>query len=404
MRRQHHGQSPGPRLVITVIVDRHPHRNAGIVDDDIEAAEMCGDILDHGVDVVAIGDVQCPGLCHFALCCDLLRDSPRAFGRIIRDGDVGAFGCEYKRGGAAHAAGRAGDENGQSRNRAAELFEIGHRILAEDDAVRPAGLTRLAPIPREVKPCEKTAGRAMNELDFSGKQVLVVGGSSGIGNGIAHAFRAKGARVHVCGTRASAADYSASEGSDLKGVDYTQLDVSDAKAIENFRPSFDRLDVLVLAQGAVIYRRGEFEMAGFRKVLEVNLISLMACATKFHAMLSKAKGSLIIVSSTAAYHSTKGNPAYNASKTGAVGLTRTLGEAWAEDGIRVNGIAPGLVDTKMTKVTTANPKRLEGAIAQIPLKRLGTPDDMAGAALFLASPLASYVVGQTIVVDGGLIL
>jgi 3-oxoacyl-[acyl-carrier protein] reductase len=93
----------------------------------------------------------------------------------------------------------------------------------------------------------------MNELDFSGKQVLVVGGSSGIGNGIAHAFRAKGARVHVCGTRASAADYSASEGSDLKGVDYTQLDVSDAKAIENFRPPFDRLDVLVLAQGAVIY-------------------------------------------------------------------------------------------------------------------------------------------------------
>jgi 3-oxoacyl-[acyl-carrier protein] reductase len=91
--------------------------------------------------------------------------------------------------------------------------------------------------------------------------------------------------------------------------------------------------VLVLAQGAVIYRRGEFEMAGFRKVLEVNLISLMACATKFHAMLSAAKGSLIIVSSSAAYHSTKDNPSYNASKTGAVGLTRTLGEAWAEDGI-----------------------------------------------------------------------
>jgi 3-oxoacyl-[acyl-carrier protein] reductase len=221
----------------------------------------------------------------------------------------------------------------------------------------------------------------MNELDFSGKQVLVVGGSSGIGNGIAQAFRAKGARVQVCGTRAQAADYAASEGSHLEG-----------------------LDVLVLAQGAVIYRRGEFEMAGFRKVLEVNLMSLMACAGKFHDMLGASRGSLIIVSSTAAYHSTKGNPAYNASKTGAMGLTRTLGEAWAEDGIRVNGIAPGLVDTKMTKVTTANPKRLEGAIERIPLKRLGTPADMAGAALFLASPLASYIVGQTLIVDGGLIL
>ena len=244
----------------------------------------------------------------------------------------------------------------------------------------------------------------MNELDFGGKQVLVIGGSSGIGNGIAQAFRAKGARVAVCGTRAHAADYSAAEGSDLAGLDYAQLDVGNAQAIENFKPSFDGLDVLVLAQGAVIYRRGEFEMDGFRKVLEVNLMSLMACATKFHAMLSLSKGSLIIVSSTAAYHSTMGNPAYNASKTGAMGLTRTLGEAWAENGIRVNGIAPGLVDTKMTKATTANPKRLEGALERIPLKRLGTPADMAGAALFLASPLASYVIGQTIVVDGGLIL
>jgi 3-oxoacyl-[acyl-carrier protein] reductase len=244
----------------------------------------------------------------------------------------------------------------------------------------------------------------MNELDFSGKQVLVVGGSSGIGNGIAQAFRVHGASVAVCGTRPTTADYSPEEGSHLDGLDYVRLDVSDAPAIETFKPSFERLDVLVLAQGAVIYRRGEFEMAGFRKVLEVNLMSLMACATKFHAMLRDAKGALIIVSSTAAYHSTVGNPAYNASKTGAVGLTRTLGEAWAEDGIRVNGIAPGLVDTKMTKVTTSNPKRLEGALARIPLRRLGTPADMAGAALFLASPLASYIVGQTIVVDGGLIL
>jgi 3-oxoacyl-[acyl-carrier protein] reductase len=246
--------------------------------------------------------------------------------------------------------------------------------------------------------------QAMNELDFSGKEILVIGGSSGIGNGVAQAFRAKGAHVHVCGTRAAASDYSPAEGSQLEGLDYIRLDVSDAKAIENFAPPFERLDVLVLAQGAVIYRRGEFEMAGFRTVLEVNLMSLMACAVRFHAMLAAAKGSLIIVSSTAAYHATKGNPAYNASKTGAVGLTRTLGQAWAEDGIRVNGIAPGLVDTKMTKVTTANPKRLQGAIDGIPLKRLGTPADMAGAALFLASPLASYIVGQTLVVDGGLIL
>src|SRR5271155_688542 len=133
----------------------------------------------------------------------------------------------------------------------------------------------------------------MNELDFSDRQILVIGGSSGIGNGIAQAFRARGARVQVCGTRAHAADYSPAEGSHLEGLDYFRLDVSDPKAIEDFRPAFDRLDVLVLAQGAVIYLRGEFEMAGFRKVIEVNLISLMACATKFHLMLRAAAGSLI---------------------------------------------------------------------------------------------------------------
>ncbi len=244
----------------------------------------------------------------------------------------------------------------------------------------------------------------MNELDFGGKTILVVGGSSGIGNGIAQAFRSHGAAVHVCGTRARASDYRTDEGSNLDGLHYAQLDVSSTAAIEMAKLPFERLDVLVQSQGAVLYKRAEFKMDGFRKVMEVNLMSLMACAEKFHGMLRASKGALIIVSSTAAYHATKGNPAYNASKAGAVGLVRTLAQAWADDGIRVNGIAPGLVDTKLTKVTTENPQRLAGALATIPMKRLGTPADMAGAALFLASPLSAYVLGQTIVVDGGLLL
>ncbi len=244
----------------------------------------------------------------------------------------------------------------------------------------------------------------MSELDFSGKTVLVVGGSSGIGNGIAHAFKDKGAVVHVWGTRAKASNYSAAEGSDMSGLHYDRMDVSDFDAIEKYDAPFKSLDVLVLSQGTVIYQRGEFKMDGFQKVMDVNVNSLMACAIKFHPLLAAAKGSLITVSSTAAFHSTRGNPAYNASKTGAVGLTRTLAEAWAKDGIRVNGIAPGLVDTKLTKVTTENPERLAGSLQGIPMRRLGTPADMAGVALFLASPLASYVLGQTIPVDGGLIL
>jgi 3-oxoacyl-[acyl-carrier protein] reductase len=244
----------------------------------------------------------------------------------------------------------------------------------------------------------------MDELDFSGRRILVVGGSSGIGNGVAHAFRERGGEVHVWGTRSAAADYAGVEGSDLAGLAYAAVDVGDRAQIAAAEAFDDGLDVLVLCQGTVVYRRGEFEPEGWDRVMAVNLDSLMACATKFKAPLAARSGVIIIVSSVSGFRSNRGNPAYAASKAGAISLTKTLGEAWAPDGIRVVGLAPGLVDTKLTKVTTEHPERRDGALKAIPLRRLGTPADMAGAALFLASPLAAYVVGQTLVVDGGLSL
>jgi 3-oxoacyl-[acyl-carrier protein] reductase len=238
-------------------------------------------------------------------------------------------------------------------------------------------------------------------LNFKGKTVLVVGGSSGIGNGIAHGFRDLGADVHVWGTRASAEDYAGEEGSDMTGLTYSQVDASDDEQVAHAPVGFDTLDVLVLSQGLVLYRREEFSIEGFRKVVDVNLNSVMACCARFHEMLKASGGSVTVVSSVAAFAATIGNPAYNASKTGTLGLVRTLAQAWARDGIRVNGLAPGLVDTKMTKITTANPERLAERLKGIPAGRLGTPEDMAGVALFLASPMAAYVTGHTIAVDGG---
>lgn len=251
---------------------------------------------------------------------------------------------------------------------------------------------------------ERNEKPGCNALDFTGKTVFVVGGSSGIGNGVAQEFRAHGADVCVAGTRPSAADYAGVEGSDLTGLTYVFLDASDLKSVEAFHPPFSKLDVLVLCQGTVLYRRGEFSLEGWRKVVSVNLDSLMVCALRFVGMLRESRGSLIIVSSVSGFKASKGNPAYAASKSGAVGLTRTLAAAWAGEGIRVNGLAPGLVDTKLTKVTVDYPKRLEAMLAGVPAGRMGTPQEMAGAALFLASPLASYVHGHTLVVDGGMMV
>ena len=242
-----------------------------------------------------------------------------------------------------------------------------------------------------------------NPLDFSGKTVLVVGGSSGIGNGIAQAFRQHGALVHVWGTRAAASDYQAEHGSDLQGLAYAQVDVGDFEAVKA-APAPQRLDVLVLCQGTVAYGRKEFQIDTFRKIIDINLNSLMACAGKFREALAQSKGSLITISSVGGWRATIGNPAYAASKAGAIHLTATLGKAWAPKGIRVNGVAPGLVDTKLTKVTMDNPQRRQERIDGIPAGRLGTPGDMAGACLYLASPLAAYVFGQTIAVDGGRML
>ncbi|MFN5824772.1 MAG: SDR family NAD(P)-dependent oxidoreductase, partial [Sphingomonadales bacterium] len=172
------------------------------------------------------------------------------------------------------------------------------------------------------------------DTDFSGKHILVVGGSSGIGNGIAHGFRARGGNVNVWGTRPSASDYDAAEGSDLSGLGYSCVDVGDPDAIEQAALPFGELDVLVLCQGTVVYRRGEFERPGWDKVMAVNLDSLMHCARKFHAQLAASRGSLIIVSSISGLKANVGNPAYAASKAGAISLTKTLGQAWARDGIR----------------------------------------------------------------------
>ena len=142
-------------------------------------------------------------------------------------------------------------------------------------------------------------------LDFTGKRVLVVGGTSGIGNGIARAFLERGAEVHVTGTRASAEDYAGEEGCDLTGLAFHRLDVADRDAVAALDWP-DQLDAAVLCQGTVRYGREEFEQPGWDDVIAINLSSLMDCARALHPALAAARGSLIVVSSVGAIFTASG--------------------------------------------------------------------------------------------------
>jgi len=243
-----------------------------------------------------------------------------------------------------------------------------------------------------------------NPLDFTSKRVLVTGGSSGIGNAIARSFAERGASVSVTGTRPDEGDYLEAEDSDFTGLTYHQLDVTDRGAPAALSEAIGALDILIQSQGIVRYGQKEFTRDGWDQVIDVNLNSVMDVARAFHAGLKERGGTMIVVSSVAAFQAVIGQPAYAASKAGAASLVKTLGEAWARDQIRVNGIAPGLVPTKMTAIMTEHTERLDAMLKAIPMRRPGRPSEMAGAALFLASPLASYMTGQTLVVDGGLTL
>jgi 3-oxoacyl-[acyl-carrier protein] reductase len=239
------------------------------------------------------------------------------------------------------------------------------------------------------------------QFDFQGRTVLVVGGASGIGNAIAQGFRASGASVTVWGTRPRAQDYAGESGSDLEGLEFHSVDVRDRNALEQAVARVARLDVLVTSQGMLLPNGAEYSAEGFSAVLNLNLHSVMECATRLRPRLLERRGTFICIGSTAALRSRSAYPAYAASKAALENLTRSLAAGWAPDGIRVNGIAPGLIRTRMTRAGLEAPGVEERQVAGIPAGRIGTAAEVAAVALFLASGLASYVFGQTIVVDGG---
>jgi NAD(P)-dependent dehydrogenase (short-subunit alcohol dehydrogenase family) len=236
--------------------------------------------------------------------------------------------------------------------------------------------------------------------DYSDASVLITGGSNGIGLAIARAYQKAGASVVITGRKSTGGDYD----HDLSDFIFRQLDVNSQDSLVELAEGLDKLDILINNAGGA--QADEWGHGGFDQSLSVNLASAFhlstACKPLLEASEFEGGASIIGIASMTSFFGYEWTPGYGAAKAGLVQLVKTLGISWGPNGIRANAVAAGMTRTNLTApAIDGMPEMIEGMLARQGIKRVGEAEDIAAAVLFLTSPAASWITGQTLSVDGG---